>query len=59
MYSDILWKAIKKRFDYTDMSQSSCAYTEAPAEGIFSVYSKVSIGRTSAIIDNLGALKRI
>ena len=59
MYSDILWKAIKKRLDYTDMSQSSCAYTEAPAEGIFSVYSKVSSGRTSATIDHLVALTRV
>ena len=59
LYTDLLWKAIRKRLEYTDMSQSPCAYSEAPAEGIFSVYSRVSKGRESATVDHLVALSRV
>ena len=58
-YSEQLWKGIKKRLKFTDLSNSPCSYSEAPAEGIFSVLSRVSNGRESATIEHLVALTRI
>ncbi|CAL4224072.1 unnamed protein product, partial [Meganyctiphanes norvegica] len=59
LYTDLFLKAIKKRLVFTDMSQLPGAYSEAPAEGIFSIYSRVSLGRERATIDHLIALTRI
>ena len=44
---------------FTDMSQSPCAYSEAPAEGSFSIYSRVSLGKERSTIDHLIALTRV
>ena len=52
-YSEQLWKGIKKRL------KSPCSYSEAPAEGIFSVLSRVSNWTESATIEHLVALTRI
>ena len=43
-YIEDLWKFIKKRVDCTDLSEGTYAYTEAPAEGIFSIYNRVITG---------------
>ena len=59
VYIDSLWTAIRSRLSYTDMSESAAAYSEAPAEGIFSTYARVSTGRPRATHDHLVALTRI
>ena len=59
VYIDSLWTAIRSRLSYTDMSESAVAYNEAPAEGIFSTYARVSTGRPRATHDHLVALTRI
>ena len=59
LYTDLLWEAVEKRLPYTDLTNSTCAWSEAAAEGIFSVYGKVSKGRQSATVDNLVALTRV
>ena len=59
LYTDLLWRAIRKRLQFTDLTQSPCAYSEAPAEGIFSIYGRVSKGRESATVDHLVALTRV
>ena len=34
-----------ERIEYTYLSNSPCAFSEAPAQGIFSIYERVSTGR--------------
>ena len=58
-YIEDLWKFIKKRVDCTDLSESTCAYTEAPAEGIFSIYNRVITGRERLNIDHAVSLTRV
>ena len=58
-YIDSLWTAIRSRLSYTDISESAAAYSEAPAEGIFSTYARVSTGRPCASHDHLVELTRI
>lgn len=58
-YTDLLWTAVNKRLEFTDMSDTPCAFSEAPAEGIFSIYSRVSQGRASATIQHLTGLTRV
>lgn len=58
-YTDNLWRATKKRIAYTDLSESPCSFSEAPAEGVFSVYERVSTGRPSMTHDHLVALTRV
>ena len=58
-YIDSLWTAIRSRLSYTDISESAAAYSEAPAEGIFSTYARVSTGRPCAFHDHLVELTRI
>ena len=43
----------------TDFSASPCAFSEAPAESIFSIYGRVTEGRESLNITNAVALTRI
>lgn len=58
-YINLLWKCIWKRVKKTDLSNSPCAFSEAPAEGIFSVMERVKNGRESLTIDHLVALTRL
>ena len=37
LYITQLWKAVRERCKFTDISDSPCSFSEAPAEGIFSV----------------------
>ena len=54
-YTDRLWRAISDRLDYADLDDlSSCAFSEAPAESVFSVYARVTEGR-----ERLGIAKAI
>ena len=46
-----------KRIPYTDLGNSPCAYSEAPAEGIFSIYERVSTGRET--LTNIVGLTRV
>ena len=55
----MLWKAVADRTTYTDLSESSCSYTEAPAEGIFSIYDRILTGRESLSIEHAVALTRV
>ena len=50
---------INKRLEFTDMSDTPCAFSEAPAEGIFSIYSRVSQDRASATTQHLTGLTRV
>ena len=58
IYIDDLWKAIKSRVEFTDLSDT-CAFTEAPAEGIFSIYSSVIEGKERLTVSNAVALTRV
>ena len=43
----------------TDLTNSPCAFSEAPAEGIFSIMDRVKKGRESLTIKHLVALTRL
>ena len=46
--------------EYADLADlSSCAFSEAPAEGVFSVYACVTKGRESLTVGNAVALTRV
>ena len=45
-YTDLLWEGINERLEYTDMSEGPCAFSEAPAEGVFSSYSRLYLINT-------------
>ena len=47
-----LWKAVKERCKFTDISNSPCAFSEAPAQGIFSVYGHVIEGEEKLTVEN-------
>ena len=51
-YTNDLWKFIKIRIQKTDFSDNPCAFTEAPAEGIFSIYDRIITGRESLNLGN-------
>ena len=59
IYIKLLWKSIRKRVAKTDFSNSPCAFSEAPAESIFSTYAWVTGARESMTIDHAVALTRI
>ena len=56
-YINLFWKAVAMRIDYTDLTNSPCAYSEAPAEGIFSIYERVSTGRET--LKNIVGMTRV
>ena len=56
-YINMFWEAVAKRVDYTDLSNSPCAFSEAPAEGIFSIYERVSSGRET--LNNIVGMTRV
>ena len=41
LYIKLVWRAIAKRIEATDFSASTCSFSEAPAESVFSVYARV------------------
>ena len=45
--------------EYTDLSHGSTCYSEAPAEGLFSLLEKVLNGRESLALDCAEALTRL
>ena len=57
-YIDALWSC-KKRVQFTDLSNSPCAFSEAPAETVFSIYSRVTQGREAFSICKAVALTRV
>ena len=59
-YTDSLWSAIKQRLQSADLSdQSGCAFSEAPAENVFSVYSRVTDGRPCLKLAHAVSLVRV
>ena len=58
-YINLLWKCIGKRVKQTDLTNSPCAFSEAPAKGIFSIMDRVKKGRESLTIKHLVALTRL
>ena len=58
-YTTDLWKFIKLRIEKTDFSDNPCAFTEAPAEGIFSIYDRIITGRESLNLADAVSLTRI
>ena len=60
LYTDSLWEAVEKRLQYAGLDdQSSCAYSEAPAEGVFSVYGRVTQGRERMTLSHALSLTRV
>ena len=55
--NNILTHFGKLWLEYTDLSNSPCAFSEAPAEGIFSIYERVSTGRET--LTNIVGLTRV
>ena len=51
-YINVLWHCIDKRVKKTDFSESQCAFSEASAETVVSVYGRVTEGRGSMRISN-------
>ena len=59
-YTDSLWEAVDNRIQYAGLEDmSSCAFSEAPAEGVFSVYQRVTKGRESLTLAHASALTRV
>ena len=58
-YTTELWAGIERRLARTDISESPCAFSEALAEGIFSVYEKTTNGSKSLTIEHAVTLARI
>ena len=58
-YIKKLWEAIDSRLCFTDISNSPCAFSEAPAESIFSVYANVTCAREKMTIAHAVGLTRI
>ena len=58
-YIKELWKSIGNRVQFTDLSPSPCAYTVSPADGIFSIYSRIITGRERLSIGNAVSLTRV
>ena len=58
-YTTDLCKFIKLRIEKTDFSDNPCAFTEAPAEGIFSIYDRIITGRESLNLADAVSLTRI
>jgi len=58
-YIKDLWFYISKRVEYTDFSEGPCAFTEAPTEGIFSIYGRIITGRERLNIGHAVSLTRI
>ena len=59
-YTDWLWEAVDNRIQYAGLEDmSSCAFSEAPAEGVFSVYQRVSKGRKRLTLAHASALTRV
>ena len=59
LYITQLWKAVRERCKFTDISDSPCSFSEAPAEGIFSVYGHVLEGREKLTVENAVRLTRV
>ena len=58
-YITQLWRAIRKRCAFTDLTDNPCAFSEAPAEGIFSVYGNVLEGRERLTVANAVMLNMV
>ena len=59
-YIDALWDAIHKRLEYADLDDlSSCAFSEAPAESVFSVYARVTSNRECLTVGHAVSLVRV
>ena len=53
------WEGISKRTELTDLDHGSTSFSEAPAEGVFSVIENVLGGRESLELDSIEALTRV
>ena len=58
-YINQLWEEMAIRFSQTDLSPSATSFSEAPAEGIFSIIEKIVEGRELLSVENINALARI
>ena len=59
-YITMLWTGIKTRLDEADTRGLNCiAFSEAPAEGVFSVWERVISGRESMTLAHANALLRV
>ena len=56
-YTDLLWEAVDNRIQYAGLEDmSSCAFSEALAEGVFNVYQRDSNERESLTLAHAHAL---
>ena len=53
------WDGVQSRLEYADLDAGATCYSEAPAEGVFSVIENILNGRECLDLDSLEALKRI
>ena len=59
-YITKLWTGIRTRLDEADTRDLNCtAFSEAPAEGVFSVWERVISGRESMTLAHANALLRV
>ena len=59
-YITKLWTGIRTRLDEADTRDLSClAFSEAPAEGLFSVWERVISGRESMTLAHANTLLRV
>ena len=60
MYVTKLWEGIRERLDIADTRQINCTFfSEAPTEGVFSVWERVTAGRGSILLDHCNAMLRV
>ena len=55
---NLLWKGIEKRLNYFDKDGSTC-WSEAPAEGIFSILAYITENRASLTPSHLTKICRV
>ena len=58
-FTDDFWLCVRKRTALTHLSSTTACFSEAPAEGVFSVVERVMEGRECLGLDVVEALTRI
>ena len=58
-YISKFWKEMNERIQLTDLSAGPTSFSEAPAESVFSVWSRILTGREALTVGNTIALVRV
>ena len=59
IYISKFWKEMNERIQLTDLSAGPTSFSEAPAESVFSVWSRILTGREALTVGNTIALVRV